>query len=63
VHWIATKHALRYLRDTMEYGLRYLGGDGVELQGYTYSDWEGNAIDKEHLEVLLQLGINNDYLV
>jgi hypothetical protein len=31
VHWIEMKHVLRYLRGTMEYGLRYLGGDGVRL--------------------------------
>jgi hypothetical protein len=31
VHWIVMKHVLRYLRGTMEYGLRYLGGDGVDL--------------------------------
>jgi hypothetical protein len=31
VHWVATKHVIRYLRDTMEYGLRYIGGYGVEL--------------------------------
>lgn len=29
----------------MEYGLRYLGGDGVRLQGYLDSDWEGCAED------------------
>jgi hypothetical protein len=38
VHWITTKHVLRYLRGTMNYELRYLGGDGVELQGYIDSD-------------------------
>jgi hypothetical protein len=31
VHWIAVKHVLRDLRGTMEYELRYLGGDGVRL--------------------------------
>jgi hypothetical protein len=43
VHWVATKHVLTYLRGTMEYGLRYLGGDGVELQGYRDLDWVDNA--------------------
>jgi hypothetical protein len=47
VHWIATKHVLRYLRGTVEYGLRYVRGDGVQLQGYTDSDWAGSAMDKK----------------
>ena len=38
VHWITTKHVLMYLRGTMEYGLSYLGSDGMELQGYTNSN-------------------------
>ena len=33
MHWIVAKHVLMYLRGTMEYGLRYLGGDGVDLHG------------------------------
>jgi hypothetical protein len=47
VHWIEVKHVLMYLRGTMEYGLRYLGGDGVELQGYSNSDWIGSLIDRK----------------
>jgi hypothetical protein len=47
VHWITTKHVLMYLRGTMEYGLRNLRGDGVDLQGYTDSDWAGSAIDRK----------------
>jgi hypothetical protein len=47
VHWITSKHALRYLRGTMEYGLRYIGGDGVDFQGHTDSDWEGSAVDRK----------------
>jgi hypothetical protein len=46
VHWITAKHVLRYLRGTGDYGLRYLG-EGVELQGYTYSDWAGSAVDRK----------------
>jgi hypothetical protein len=47
VHWIIKNHFLRYLRGTLEYGLRYLGGDGVELQGYKDLDWEGSVVDKK----------------
>jgi hypothetical protein len=48
VQWIATKHVLRYLRGTMEYGLRYLRGDEV-MHGYTYLDWEGSVVDKNSM--------------
>jgi hypothetical protein len=39
VHWIATKHMIKYLQGRVGYGLRYLGGDGMKLQGYSNSDW------------------------
>jgi hypothetical protein len=45
VHWIATKHVLRYLRGTLEYGLRYLGGYGVALHEYTDLYWVGSVVD------------------
>lgn len=31
----------------MEYGLRYVRGDGVQLVDYTGSDWVGNVVDKK----------------
>jgi hypothetical protein len=34
----SSKPCLGYLRDAMEYGLRYLGDGEVKLQGYTESD-------------------------
>jgi hypothetical protein len=46
-HWVATKHVLRYLRGTMEYGLRYLGGGEVKLQVYLDSDWAGSATERK----------------
>jgi hypothetical protein len=29
------------------YGLQYLGGDGVRLQGYSDSDWAGSDTDQK----------------
>jgi hypothetical protein len=37
----------RYLRGTVEYGLRYLGDGEVKLQGYSDSDWAGSATDRK----------------
>jgi hypothetical protein len=47
VHWVATKHELRYLRGTVDYGLDYVRGDGVRLTGYTDLDWEGCVVDRK----------------
>jgi hypothetical protein len=38
VHWLTTKHLLRYLRGMSGYGLRYSSDEDVKLQSYTYSD-------------------------
>jgi hypothetical protein len=42
VHWVATKLVLKYLQGTVGYGLQYLGGDGVRLQGFSDLDWARN---------------------
>jgi len=47
VHWMAAKHMLRYLRGTVGYGLRYVSGGDVKLQGYIDSDWAGSAVDRK----------------
>ena len=47
VHWVAAKHVLRYLHGTIGYGMRYTTGDGVELEGFTDSDWAGSAVDRK----------------
>jgi hypothetical protein len=63
-HWTTTKHILKYLRGTIEYGLRYAQGDGVMLMGFTNALWDNNAVDKKkHFRVLFQLGIEGCLLV
>jgi len=47
LHWVVAKHVLMYLQGTMEYGLRYVRSGGVQLLGYTGSDWAGSAVDRK----------------
>ena len=45
MHWVATKHILRYLQGRVDFGLDYRQGDGERLVGYTDSDWASCASD------------------
>ena len=47
VHLIATKHILRYLRGTIDYGLKYEVNQNINLEGYVDLDWAGSAIDRK----------------
>eukprot|EP00253_Pinus_taeda_P012079 PITA_12079 len=47
VHWVASRHILRYVHSTVEYGLRYTRGDDVRLCGYIDVDWESNLVDRK----------------
>jgi hypothetical protein len=48
VHLVAAKkHVLRYLKGTVDYGLRYTSSGSVMLHGYTDSDWMGNTVDRK----------------
>ena len=47
VHLIAEKHILRYLRGTIDYGLKYDVNQKINLEGYVDSDWAGSAIDRK----------------
>jgi hypothetical protein len=46
-HWIAAKHVLRYLQDTVGYGLRYSSSVDLSLQGYANADWVGSAVERK----------------
>ena len=45
VHLIATKHILRYLEGTVDYGIKHEVDQKINLEGYVDSDWVENAID------------------
>ena len=47
VHLIAAKHILRYLRGTINYGIKYEENQNINLEGYVDLDWVGNAIDRK----------------
>jgi hypothetical protein len=40
-HWKQIKHALRYVKATMDYSLCF-NGQNLQLQGYTDADWQGD---------------------
>ena len=44
---IAAKHILRYLKGTVDYGLKYEANQKINLEGYVDSDWAGSAIDRK----------------
>jgi hypothetical protein len=39
VHLIMEKNVMRYLKGTLDYGLRYISDQEIRLQGYVDSDW------------------------
>ena len=44
---LVAKHAVRYLKGTIEYGLKYDTNMKINLEGYVDSDWAGSAIDRK----------------
>ena len=47
VHFTAAKHILRYLKGTIDYGLKYEANQNINLEGYVDSDWADSAIDRK----------------
>ena len=47
VHLMDAKHILRYLKGTVDYGLKYDANQKINLEGYVDSDWAGSAIDRK----------------
>jgi hypothetical protein len=49
VHLVATKHVMRYLKGTIDYGLSYDGDHNFTLSGYTHVDWARSVAEKKAL--------------
>ena len=47
VHLIAAKHIIRYLKGTIDYGIKYKVNQKIKLQSYVDLDWAGSAIDRK----------------
>ena len=47
VHLMVAKHVVRYLKGTVEYGLKYEANHQINLEGYVDSDWAGSAVDRK----------------
>ena len=64
VHLIAVKHILRYLRGTVDYGLKYEVSQKINLEGYVDSNWVGSAIDRKSTSgCYFSMGSSGDLLV
>ena len=44
---LVAKHAVRYLKGIVDYGLKYEANQKINLEGYVDSYWAGSAIDKK----------------
>ena len=47
VDLIAAKHILRYLKGTVDYGIKYKVDRTINLEFYVDSDWAGSSIDRK----------------
>jgi hypothetical protein len=47
VHLITVKHVMRYLKGTMDYGLKYVANSETSLLGCSDSYWDGSVANKK----------------
>ena len=41
-HWAGVKRVLRYVRGTVDFGLRFVGSNDFDLYGFSDADWAGD---------------------
>ena len=44
---MVAKHAVRYLKGTVDYELKYEVNQNINLEGYVDLNWEGSSIDRK----------------
>jgi hypothetical protein len=47
VHLIAVKHVMRYLKVTVDYGIKYVVDNEINLHGYLDSDWANGVPNRK----------------
>ena len=47
VHLMVAKHAVTYLKGTIDYELKYEVNQKINLEGYVDLDWACSAIDRK----------------
>ena len=47
VHLIAAKHVLRYLKGTVEYGLKFDGNQKINMHSYVDLNWAGSTTNRK----------------
>jgi hypothetical protein len=47
VHLIAVKRVMRYLKGTVDYGLKYVADSEINLLGYSNSDWVSSVANRK----------------
>ena len=49
VHVIISKHVMRYLKGTIDFGIYYVRDHDYRLYGYTDPDWAGSVTDRKSI--------------
>jgi hypothetical protein len=62
-HWNAAKWVLKYLKGTLDYGIKFTDSFDVELIGYSDSDWVGNLDDWRKKSVILFIQREPNYIM
>ena len=47
IHLVGEKHVMRYLKGTLDYGLKYASDGEIRLHGFKNSNWAGSVEDKK----------------